>query len=41
MYLAGEFNDWKPAGLKMEGPDGIGKFQVKKTLPRAITSTST
>ncbi len=32
VYLAGEFNDWKPADLKMEGPDAAGTFELKQTL---------
>jgi peroxiredoxin len=30
VYLAGEFNEWKPDGLTMDGPDGEGFFS--KTL---------
>jgi hypothetical protein len=26
LYLAGEFNGWKPAGLRMDGPDNKGLF---------------
>ena len=33
MYLAGQFNDWKPADLKMEGPDAAGNFELKRILP--------
>jgi hypothetical protein len=33
VYLAGEFNEWKPADLKMDGPDDTGNFQFKQTLP--------
>ncbi len=33
VYLAGEFNEWKPADLKMDGPDDTGHFQFKQTLP--------
>ena len=32
VYLAGEFNDWKPADLKMAGPDASGAFELKRTL---------
>jgi hypothetical protein len=32
VYLAGEFNDWKPADLKMAGPDTSGAFELKRTL---------
>jgi peroxiredoxin len=33
VYLAGEFNEWKPAELKMDGPDSSGQFELKQTLP--------
>ncbi len=33
VYLAGEFNDWKPGDLKMNGPDESGAFELKQTLP--------
>ena len=32
VYLAGDFNEWKPSELKMEGPDSSGGFELKKTL---------
>jgi len=32
VYLAGTFNDWKPAQLGMEGPDDSGRFQKKMVL---------
>ena len=32
VYLAGEFNDWKPDDLKMDGPDASGTFERKQTL---------
>ena len=32
VYLAGTFNDWKPADLKMDGPDASGSFEHKQTL---------
>jgi peroxiredoxin len=32
VYLAGTFNDWKPTGLKMDGPDASGRFEAKLTL---------
>jgi peroxiredoxin len=32
VYLAGTFNDWKPTALKMDGPDGSGRFETKLTL---------
>jgi hypothetical protein len=33
VYLAGTFNEWKPTGLKMEGPDSSGTFSTKLELP--------
>jgi 1,4-alpha-glucan branching enzyme len=33
VYLAGDFIEWKPSELKMEGPDSSGHFTLKKTLP--------
>jgi peroxiredoxin len=32
VYLAGTFNDWKPTALKMDGPDGAGRFQTALAL---------
>jgi peroxiredoxin len=32
VYLAGAFNEWKPADLKMDGPDDSGHFSLKKVL---------
>ncbi|HXT58922.1 MAG TPA: redoxin domain-containing protein [Pirellulales bacterium] len=32
VYLAGAFNDWKPDGLKMDGPDAEGRYTAKLTL---------
>jgi peroxiredoxin len=32
VFLAGTFNDWKPADLKMNGPDEQGRYQKKMTL---------
>jgi peroxiredoxin len=33
VYLAGSFNDWKPNGLKMQGPDGEGFYTADVSLP--------
>jgi peroxiredoxin len=33
VYLAGSFNDWKPNGHKMDGPDGEGFYTADVTLP--------
>lgn len=32
VYLAGKFNDWKPADHKMEGPDAKGEFTTRLVL---------
>ena len=32
VYLAGEFNEWKPTGHKMDGPDKVGTFTTRLTL---------
>jgi peroxiredoxin len=32
VYLAGSFNDWKPTGHKMDGPDARGAFTTRLTL---------
>jgi peroxiredoxin len=32
VYLAGDFNDWKPTATKMDGPDASGHFQIKIVL---------
>lgn len=32
VYLAGSFNDWKPADHKMEGPDATGAFTTRLVL---------
>jgi hypothetical protein len=32
VYLAGEFNEWKPTGLKMDGPDPDGRFSKRLEL---------
>jgi hypothetical protein len=33
VYLAGPFNDWKPTGRKMDGPNEKGEFTTHLTLP--------
>ncbi|HZV07114.1 MAG TPA: redoxin domain-containing protein [Gemmataceae bacterium] len=32
VYLAGSFNDWKPTGHKMDGPDAKGAFNTRLVL---------
>ena len=32
VYLAGDFNDWKPDGQRMDGPDGEGRYTAKTQL---------
>jgi hypothetical protein len=32
VYLAGTFNEWKPADLRMDGPDGDGFYTKRMTL---------
>jgi len=32
VYLAGTFNDWKPTGLKMSGPDKDGYYKTSMQL---------
>lgn len=32
VYLAGSFNDWKPTGHKMDGPDAKGEFTTRLVL---------
>jgi AMP-activated protein kinase-like protein len=32
VYLAGEFNDWKPDGQRMDGPDAQGRYTAKAQL---------
>jgi hypothetical protein len=32
VYLAGSFNEWKPTGLKMDGPDADGRYTAQLTL---------
>ena len=34
VYLAGEFNDWKPTGHKMDGPDQAGLYRTKIVLEK-------
>jgi len=34
VYLAGEFNGWKPTGHKMDGPDSDGRFATRLELKR-------
>jgi len=34
VYLAGSFNDWKPTGQKMDGPDDEGFYTAELTLPK-------
>jgi len=33
VYLAGQFNQWKPDALKMDGPDGDGFYWATVALP--------
>jgi hypothetical protein len=33
VYLAGQFNDWKPDALKMNGPDSDGFYSASAQLP--------
>lgn len=33
VYLAGTFNEWKPAALAMDGPDSDGQFSTRVKLP--------
>lgn len=32
VYLAGNFNEWKPTGLKMDGPDAQGRYTAQLKL---------
>jgi 1,4-alpha-glucan branching enzyme len=32
VYLAGEFNDWQPKDLRLEGPDEKGHFAKRLEL---------
>jgi 1,4-alpha-glucan branching enzyme len=34
VYLAGAFNDWKPDGHQMDGPDRDGAFVTRLTLKK-------
>jgi hypothetical protein len=34
VYLAGAFNDWKPTGHPMDGPDASGRFETKLVLAK-------
>jgi peroxiredoxin len=34
VYLAGDFNEWKPTALKMNGPDAKGLFEAKVELSK-------
>ncbi len=34
VYLAGSFNEWKPEGLKMDGPDADGFYTAQVDLPK-------
>lgn len=36
VYLAGPFNEWKPADLKMEGPDKDGVYSTKLKLKAGV-----
>lgn len=36
VYLAGTFNEWKPTGHPMQGPDKDGRWQTTLTLPTGI-----
>src|SRR5262245_17080972 len=36
VYLAGSFNEWKPDGLKMEGPDQSGVYSTKLKLKAGV-----
>ncbi len=33
VYLAGGFNEWKPMGQRMDGPDAEGRYATTITLP--------
>jgi len=32
VYVAGTFNDWKPTGLRMDGPDAAGRYTAQVRL---------
>jgi thiol-disulfide isomerase/thioredoxin len=36
VYLAGSFNEWKPEGLKMDGPDNTGAYSTKLKLKAGV-----
>ncbi len=36
VYLAGEFNQWKPMALKMDGPDAEGAFTTRLELKPGV-----
>jgi 1,4-alpha-glucan branching enzyme len=36
VYLAGTFNDWKPTGLAMQGPDDEGAFNTRLVLAEGV-----
>ena len=36
VYLAGEFNDWKPKAIRMDGPDENGLFTTQLELAEGI-----
>jgi hypothetical protein len=36
VYLAGEFNKWKPTALRMDGPDDEGRFTAKLELAPGV-----
>jgi 1,4-alpha-glucan branching enzyme len=36
VYLAGSFNEWKPDGHKMEGPDKAGAYSTTMKLKAGV-----
>lgn len=36
VYLARSFNDWRPAGLKMDGPDAEGRYTTQLKLKPGV-----
>jgi hypothetical protein len=36
IYLAGNFNDWKPTGHRMDGPDEQGNYTTQVTLKAGV-----
>ena len=36
VYLAGEFNDWKPKAIRMDGPDENGLFTIQLELAEGV-----